>query len=382
MHGRLNSRLNRAVKHILAFLTFVLGLVTTLQAEQRLFGRWAVELIHPTVALERYQTYRVGGLERDGNFFYMASPYGDLEKRSLTTGTKIWGIKLDAISQSGWAIDGKEIFGGDTNGNIYAIDLEKGEIKWKASTKGVFFAKPIVSESTVWVMNSLGTLQAYNRNDGSWVWQQTDPSISSASLWSAQGFSKLGNTIIAGFPSALLQAIDATTGQVLWKESFSVLPSGTDTVNDIKAISLSEDVLFASSFAGNMKAWSLKGGQRKILWEKQISLYSPASLDKDGTLYFSGKDGTLRACDAKTGFEKWKVELPSGLGTQASLGDDTVWIGTSRGQVIVYSKEGKKLAETNDYESAIWNAPLLVDGNEAIVLTTQGILRRLRLASL
>jgi len=344
-------------------------------------SRWAIEVVKPQTALERFQTYRVSGLEAGKESFFMANPYGELENRSLATGGPIWSAKLEAVSQSSWTLDGEHIYGGDTKGNVYAIQVSDGKILWKASTKGVFFSKPLVRDSSIFMMNSLGTIQSYDKRTGAWQWQQTDPSIASVSLWSSQGPLTFGKDLIAGFPSALLQGMDPATGQILWKESFSSLPSGSDSINDVKAISGSSHLLIASSFGGDLKVWSLKGKIRKPSWQKNLSLYAPPTISDDGIAYIVTKDGNIEALDAETGYSKWKKQLPSGLGTSVVISEDKLWVATSEGQLLVYTIAGDLLASTHSFESPIWNPPLMAGASEAIVLTSQGILRKFRLAS-
>lgn len=363
------------MKSLLACLVAVFS-QSSLHAAPQLFSRWAVELIKPTTALERFQEYRVGGLAANEDSFFLANPYGELQRRNLESGGLIWSTKLEGVSQSLWKLDGDKVFGGDTKGNIYGVRVSDGKILWKASTKGVFFAAPIIQGADLFIMNSLGTVQAYEKETGTWKWQQTDPSIASVNLWSAQGPLAIGNELVAGFPSALLQAMNPSTGQVVWKESFSALPSGADSINDLKAVTGNSNLLFASSFGGDMKVWSLKPGVRKVLWQKNLSLYAPPSLSNDGVLYVVTKDGALEAFDAETGYSKWRKQLPGGLGTSVTIDGNHLWLGTSEGQVLVYSKNGDLLAKTNYFESAIWNSPLVFGKSDALVVTSQGILRK------
>ncbi len=362
-----------------ALIAFSFLLLNQTQAEERLFTQWTIELPKTRMSLEWYQTYRVGGMGRDSESFYIPSPQNTLQKRRLSHGTIVWETPLEANSQGAWSVDETQVYGGDTKGNLYGLDKLTGKINWRAKTKGVFFAAPLLEGEFLWVMNSLGTLQCYNKNSGEWVWQQADPSVSSVSLWSAFSAVKLGDEIIAGFPSALLQSFQASTGQALWKESFSANLGAADSINDLKSVALADNnVVIASSYGGDLKAWALKKGDRKLLWQKPLSLYSPATVDRaKNIVYASARDGAVYALDATSGFLRWKRELPKGLATSVSLSNHGLWVAGSEGNVYFLSPEGEILSQSSDYQSAIWNAPLVIDQERAaIVLTAQGILRK------
>jgi outer membrane protein assembly factor BamB len=338
---------------------------------------WTVETNHPETALQEYQEYRLGGMVKDDKAFYLPGSRKSLEKRSLQTGSLIWTAALQGDSQALWTLNDQMIYGGDTRGNLYAIDTRSGQIKWTTSTKGMFVSAPAVKGEQLWTMNSLGVLQSYDKSTGQWLWQQTDPSVGNLMLWSARGPILMDNQVIAGFPSALIQSFDAQSGRLLWKDSFQVLPGGSDSFNDLRSISGLERQVFASSFAGNLKVWMLDAANPKIKWEKKISLYAPVSFYED-LVILSAKDGSVQALDAENGLEKWKFQLSQGLGSQPVISNDGIWVSTTDGQVYLLSLDGKLKAKSNSTETPIWNAPLLVESDEVIVMTTRGILRRIK----
>jgi outer membrane protein assembly factor BamB len=213
------------------------------------------------------------------------------------------------------------------------------------------------------------------------LWQQNDPGTGSLGLWSQQGPVYFQNYIVAGFPSGILVTFDALTGRPISNENFNDRVQASDNFNDLKALHASSDLLFASSFSGDLRAWEAMGGSKKLLWEKRLSLHAPMTLDeKNGILYLSARDGKVYAIDAKSGFLKWDYELPRGLGTQPSLSNDYIWVGTSAGLVVVLSKDGKLVARSNDYQIPIWNSIAVLDNNEALAISARANLRQIHIA--
>jgi outer membrane protein assembly factor BamB len=359
-------------------LYFVCALAFEARAENQILNRWTVEQYKADTSLQRHMTADLSGISIDGNYFYVSNPSGSLDKRFLSTGELDWKYELAGIPQTSWTLSGDEIFGGDTKGTIYALKND-GSLKWKNQTKGVFFSKPLVGDKQIWVMNSHGTLQSYDRQTGQWLWQQADPQSAQLSLWSFQGPVLFHNAIVSGFPSALLQAYEPSSGAMLWKESFSasVVENG-ESFNDLKSVGGSGEILVASSYSGDLKAWRAQAGGKKLLWQKKQSLYAPVTVS-GGLLYFSGRDGSVQALDVETGFVKWKKELPRGLGTQPAVSGDRIWVGSSTGELYVFSEGGDLVARTPSFDSSIWNPVALLSPSEGIFVSSRAILRRVKL---
>jgi outer membrane protein assembly factor BamB len=373
--------MNRLIVGFLLSLLSFTGLVSSrLQANETLvLSRWALELQKRETALARFQTYRVSGLEDAGDSWIMPDPYGLLQRRHKETGGIIWQTALEGESQSLWRIDGDKVYGGDSKGVVYCVSLATGEILWTARTKGVFFAQPLVHESRVYFVNSLGTLQAYDKTTGQWLWQQTDPSLNVKALWSFQGPVLWQGHIVSGFPSALVQMMNAETGDIIWKQSFSAFGAGTDNINDVKALLATPEFLIASSFSGNLKVWNKA---KQLVWEKKLSLYASPILSQDQkSVLIVTREGQVMEMTLDSGYIKWTYQVPRGLATAPVQVGSTLWIGTSEGSVTALSLDGKKIAESTDYESAILNPGLGLQDGSVIFLTSQGVLRRLNLVS-
>ena len=362
-----------------AILALTFSLQRSAAAEYQILSRWLQEIAPTQNALTEFQRADLAGLTIEGKDFFLASPDGSVQKRGLSTGAIQWKTKLEGPSQSGWALYAGSLYGGDTRGHIYSINAETGAIQWKTLTKGVFFSKPLVNSDQIWVMNSLGSLQSYERETGRFLWQQNDPGAITTSLWSFQGPLFFQNLVLAGFPSAILQAFDPVSGKAIWNESFQTSTASSDSFNDLKAITVSGDDLFASSFNGNLRVWQSANGSKKLLWEKKLSLHAPLTIGKDGMIFLSARDGTVQALDSKTGFVKWQYQILRGLGTQVALSQNNIWVGTSAGEVFIFSLDGKLISKSNDYQAAIWNAPVILNDNEALVLTSKANLRRVHL---
>jgi outer membrane protein assembly factor BamB len=369
------------MRAISSILLLALILPSTSFGAYELLPVWTVRLAENENPDERFKQMAVMGLAIDGDSFYLATPNKTVDKRFLSSGEIKWSTKLEGQSQSNWVYSKGELFGGDTKGFYYCINATDGSIKWKKQTKGVFYSKALVDDKQVYTMNSLGTLVAYDRATGEWKWQEADDRTTNLTLWSFQGPIFFEGKVVAGFPSSVLKAFDPESGTRIWTEDFHVNPTGADNFNDLKAVSTKAPYLFASSFGGDLRAWKAMNGSKKQIWQKKTPLHAPVTATEAGFIYLSTKDGFVQKLDLETGYVKWQFKLPEGQGGQPILLNDKIWVTTSKGRVYVLDQVGNKIAESESFQSSIWNAPVIINDNEALVITSRGIVRRLKVMS-
>jgi|GEM_PF-5092714 len=363
---------------ILASLAFFLCMnANAFASEQKLFTDWIEEMSPSSNAQDEARKFLISGITPNDDGFYLLDISTGLQKRSLKTGDIIWSCSLKSSSQSTWALNGNSLYGGDTKGNIYRVNAKTGRIIWTNQSKGILFSRPVVKADQMWLVNSYGNLESYRSSDGQWLWQQSDSETTNLGLWSYQGPIFFSQWIVTGFPSGVLQAFEPTTGKRIWSESFHSAVEENIGLNDLKAIASSKDYLMASSFSGNVKTWKISGGSKALAWEKRLSLQTPPVISADQRLvYISDRTGYVQAIDLTTGYVKWQYEVPSGLASSVSIGDSTIWFGTTEGQLVVLDKSGKLIIKSENYGVPIYNSPILLSDTSSIFITSRGILRR------
>jgi len=333
----------------------------------------------PANAAEQVKGLFLGGLSPQDQSFYTSDADNLVSKRSLLSGERIWRSPELGEAQSTWAVHGDSLFGGDTKGRLFRVSTENGHVIWSIKTKGFFLSAPLVSDDTVLAMNSLGTLEAYSRENGEWKWQQGDPADVPMGLWGASAGAWFGSSVAAGFPSGVLQIFNPTTGAKIWSSSFSTPSTSEIGLNDIKSIQSAGPFLITASYNGDLRGWKAMSGSQKLLWEKKISAAAPVTFSEDQSMiYVCDRNGKLQAYEVETGYMRWEKSL-SAMGTQAALKGDRLWIGTADGRVLVIRTDGAELARTKSFDSGIYAMPLVVNENEAVVVSDRGILRRLAL---
>ena len=340
---------------------------------------WLVRMGEVSTSQDYIQGLFLGGLTALDSSFVIAGGGARVDKRSLLSGESIQRFELAANSQTTWVEADGSIYGGDTKGFIYQIDLQKNEIAWKQQAKGILFSRPLVQKNQMWMMNSYGSLESYAADSGQWLWQQRDPKETSLGMWSYQGPQFFNGYVVNGFPSGVLMAFEPSTGKRVWSEDFRTTEEDTLGLNDLKSLQASGEYLVASSFSGDVKAWKKTAGSQAPLWEKRFSLHTPASFDVAANrVYVSDRNSSVMAIELSTGYVIWKYELTGGLGSTPAYQANYLWVVSSNGVCSVLNRETGALVAKSKAMGSAELSPALVfnEGRSAVVLTNLGILRR------
>lgn len=210
----------------------------------------------------------------DGQMIYVASADGTVMALDKANGDVRWRQRTgEAITGGVGAAAGIVVFG-TRDAQIIALSQTDGSRLWSSSVSSEVLAAPQTDGRVVAAQSVDGRLTALNANDGSqrWVYDSTVPALS------LRGTSKpliSGNTVVAGFASGIVAAIDATNGLLIWEERVAV-PQGRYDIDRIIDIDgdpvLSGQTVFVSSFQGNLMGLDLATG--RIVWGMAGSSYN------------------------------------------------------------------------------------------------------------
>ncbi|PKB16220.1 PQQ-binding-like beta-propeller repeat protein [Flavobacterium sp. 5] len=277
--------------------------------------------VHSSPAIFKNMVY-IGSF--DGYYYAIDTKTGNL-KWKFKTGGEQWsgeksflGMKpVDMYMEDLWDFflstpvinsEGKEprIFFGSSDGNVYALNANTGELRWKFKTNGSIHCSPVLNKKTLYI--------------GSW--------------------------------DANLYAIDIETGKERWK-----FETGTQT--GFKGIESSVAVADGMVYFGARDPFlfAVNAETGKLFW-KYDAAYSwilSSAVVVDGVVYVGTSDTfLLLGLDAKSGKEVFKFKAngyiyssPAIMGETAYFGDFTgdffaVHIKDSNKESSVFSTEGRK----------------------------------------
>ena len=280
----------------------------------------------------------------------------------------------DVIDSSAAIVDGVVYVGGG-NGDLLALDLGTGKLRWKYTTGNLIGeSSPTVGRDAVYIGDLGGIVHAVRIQDGTRLWTfKTATEIKSSPVLTE-------GAVLIGSYDGHLYALDATTGSLRWKVQTKGQVHATPAVENGLAFIAGCDAIFrairvkdgremyqieSGAYTGaspvvagdrayfgtfNFEVLALDLKARRIAWrysqpDAQFPYYSSAALD-DGRVIVGGRDKVVHAIDAATGKSAWTFATRARVDSSPVVAGGRVYIGSSDGRLYVLdSVSGKKLWE-------------------------------------
>lgn len=163
---------------------------------------------------ERRWRHEVDGVVNGGPAYadgrlYVASSEGNAYAIDASTGERVW--RWVAPGMEMWraqpAVDeGLVVYGAGKN--VYALEAEDGEQRWRIDLDAEANVAPTISDGTVYVADTAGTLRAVTLDTGSIKWTFATGKAAATSATVA------GETVV--YATDAVYALDSTTGDVEW----------------------------------------------------------------------------------------------------------------------------------------------------------------------
>ncbi|MGH2594957.1 MAG: PQQ-binding-like beta-propeller repeat protein [Actinomycetota bacterium] len=216
-------------------------------------------------------------------------------------------FQLKKVSRTGVTVDGDTAFVGDHDGNVYAIDVATGVLRWTARAGGFLTNSLAVAggEVVAAVQGSRTTqphLIAFKESDGSTSW---DVEVQGAVLASAPAIES--GHVIVGFYDQTVRSYALADGAESWSARLNspVLFTG--------AAAITPDAVLVVDANGEVYRLDLATGER--VWDFALNetvLRSPAVVAGDRVLIASST-GHLSAIDLTSGRLVWQSDAAAGI---------------------------------------------------------------------
>ena len=295
------------------------------------------------------------------------------------TGTELWTNELGGTSVgsvSGVAVADGRVYLGGTDGRLYCIDEETGEMFWTSDqidATGYFglSSSPLIYEGTVYVLSaSDGVLHAFTPEGieswsfptGGAVGYFTSPAAANGEIFVAGNESDLSciditthtATWSVALPTAVkstpaigdgkvyvttaerLHALDVSTGAEIWNASLGGT-SSTPAVAGETVIAGSSDGLHAYDAGTGTPLWNFPSAQMAVSPIVAGNLVYAATNEKTGTVY---------AVDIGTGEEVWSytIEAPDDgtfaafFASSPAVSDGVLYIGAENNRFYAFGE--------------------------------------------
>lgn len=264
---------------------------------------------------------------------------------------------------------------------IYALEAKTGKIVWKHHVEGSIKNTIAIDKDKVFAQDIYGIIYAIDCNNGSLCWKKDIGMGVLPSL--TEGLATKDGILYAG-TGKYLQAIDASTGEMLWQNRDWGQNQGSTAT-----LSVSDEVIIGSTQWGALYGNDVKTG--KMLWSKSqdgLGFRASSPAIKDGLLYLIS-DKAFFIMDAKKGDIIVRKDLPYSVDATSTpvISENEIIFGTSRDGLVALDRStlnekwhcpvGKALIYTSSYtrpdSQTIETSPIIVE-NTVFVGASDGYL--------
>lgn len=320
-----------------------------------------------------------------------------------------WKFKGGRIYSSPAASAGTAYFGSE-DGNLYAVSLADGTLKWKCRLgERVYSSSPTVSEGRVFICSVDGCLNAVDAAGGKVLWKNCAP---------VSAYDRRTSSVPAAFSSPLVQgglvyfgadnkqvyAVDAESGKERWhvglggkvhdnsaafdqgrvfigshdgsvyaldaeKGDLAWKTASGQMVNTCPAVweglvyyGTGDKSLMAMKRApGFMHAVKEDSGEEAWQFKAGLGIMSSPALDGKGAVVFGSADKKVYCLDAKTGSEKWSFATGSYVISSPLISGGLVYVGSMDQKFYALDMETGKEVWRHETAGGIFSSPTAVD---------------------
>jgi outer membrane protein assembly factor BamB len=216
------------------------------------------------------------------------------------------------------------LFGGSTDGRVYAVKKRTGDISWIMQHSAPFASHPIISGSNLYIGSNDGSLFSLNQNNGKTNWRyRTRGAIRGRAV-------VVNGLVYFGSADGFVYAVRETDGRLRWKRR---------TGAGIQTVGFAQTGLLVASLDNFVYLLSFREGDR--LWKRQLAgriAAEPLTMS-DGALFTPLSSSTGVVLDLRDG--KQLNSLP--IGEDNSMAASPIAAGkvlfvTTRHGLIAFSR--------------------------------------------
>ena len=307
----------------------------------------------------------------------------------------LWTYESSDPIDSSAAIVGGVVYVGAGTGDLLALDLASGKLRWKYSTGNLIGeSSPAVGTDAVFVGDLAGLVHAVSLRDGKPLWTfKTGAEIKSSPVL-------VNDVVLIGSYDTHLYALDARSGKLRWKVVTKGMVHATPAVQDGLAFVAGCDAVFrAIRVTDGTEAYHIDSGaytgasplldngrayfgtfnyevlavdlkQRRIGWrysdpESRFPYYSSAALDQ-GRLFVGGRDKLVHAIEAGTGRRIWTFATRARVDSSPVVAGGRVYVGSTDGRLYALDAASGKKSWEFEIGAGVTASPAIAAGRLVI----------------
>jgi len=257
-------------------------------------------------------SYRTGGkiystpAAADG---YVVVASTDRNIYCLKDGRVAWKVATGKPDVACPVIEAGKVYIGGSDGHFRALELRSGRLIWDfEKVKGFVVDKPLIYGDNIYFGCWANEFYALDKESGRLVWKWSSGAsnrmFSPAAAWPVA----TGGRIFIVAPDNVMTALDAASGQVIWRSRAPRL-----RVRESMGLSGDSSLVYVKTMEGIVIGVSTKAPALQIDWQSPVELgyeLAPtALLEKDGVLLVPTHSGTVWALSRKDGALLWRYKV-------------------------------------------------------------------------
>jgi outer membrane protein assembly factor BamB len=288
-----------------------------------------------------------------------------------------WQVKLGAPIHAQAALQDGVAYIGTAGGLFHAVDVGSGSFRWTFAAGKPVFGAAAVSQDAVYFVCDNGYLFKLGRSDGREIWRydlgdgRTSRVLMHQVLensgefdWDMAAPTPVidGGTIYVGSGDGSMHAVNAESGQLVWRHEAKGKVRGTAVLRGNR--------LVFGTWDGMVIALDRATGKKQWEWNSRGPIVSSVAVIDD-RIVAGNRYGILAALDAATGQPAWRMQLwgSSAESTAEPAGGTRFYFGSSdlRRIALMDARDGRVLWRT-DVLGWAWARPI-VHGNLLLAST-------------
>ena len=253
---------------------------------------------------------------------------GALRALSRKSGITLWMRTLQSPIRGALASNQTTLFGGASDGRVYAVRKDGGEVVWMRQFSSAFASQPVVSGGRVYLGGEDGAIYALDQETGETLWRyQTRGAIRGPVAVAEE-------TVFFGSADSRVYALKAADGRLRWSSR---------TGAAVQAVVYTSRGLLAASLDNYVYFFSARGGAR--VWKRRLAgrIASQPLASGEGALFAPLSGDACVVLDLKDG--KQINNLPVGEGNNMAASPvssgPVLLLTTRRGLVAFAATSGK-----------------------------------------
>lgn len=272
--------------------------------------------------------------------------------------TKIWTASVVPceggclFSPSADVVNGI-VYTGSQDSHVYAFNAKTGLQVWAAPTSRAVLSTPAVVDGKVYVEDIGFNIYAFDSTNGTQLWhKQFSFAGDNNSLVVNNGVVYIAQQFDSNVPGGSLWALDATTGNILWRNIVTGSIAASPTFASEIINGSPESVVYAcvrNGGSGTIYAYDAINGT--TIWNHDINCFETTPAIHNGILYAGTSDGKIQAVDATNGTILWTSSSTgnSAIISSPAIANGLIYVGTQAGFLYAFDL-------TNG--NVLWHTPL------------------------